>query len=247
MAKTKGKGFYEIFFAQNYYKMLSEIDQELGIARIGEFLLKGMVLTDLNCPACKIPTMRSKDKKVVGWCVLCDYVDQNVPVVKAKSVVVSHVPAVNVSKELGVKLMQGWTMLQECCNTCVGVPLMRSQDEECYCVSCQKWKTLDLNGVHDIPEKVVETNPKELLNSTQTMPAQLIEDEALEEQLEQIYENAPSNVKTSVSPPSSATTAVIKEKIQLLSVMLGKATYPREIQEICDAMKSASDALKSLE
>lgn len=235
--------------------MLSDpnFDQELGISRIGEFLLKGMVLTDLNCSKCKIPTMRSKDKKVIGWCVLCDYVDQSVPVVKKPRVYAAD-PNVDVSKELGLKLMQGWTMLQECCNNCVGVPLMKSQDEEYLCVSCQLGKFVDQNGVHDLPPAVKEkavgaamAQNAEIELADANVGAELDnideqEDQELNLELEQISREATISTKNA---PSSAA-LVIKEKLDLLTSNLAKATYPKEIQEICDAIRSASEALKSL-
>ncbi|KAI8893918.1 hypothetical protein BC833DRAFT_606836 [Globomyces pollinis-pini] len=45
---------------------------DIGIERMGNYLLKGWVLTDLPCDRCNIPTMRTKSKSKVGFCCLCD-------------------------------------------------------------------------------------------------------------------------------------------------------------------------------
>ena len=44
------------------------------------------------------------------------------------------------SQQLGVLLLQGWTMLEECCDDC-NVPLMRSRDKKQeLCVQCNQNK-----------------------------------------------------------------------------------------------------------
>jgi len=44
-----------------------------------------------------------------------------------------------VTKLLGEKLLQGWTMMNLTCPTCPEVPLMRDVKKRLYCVSCNHW------------------------------------------------------------------------------------------------------------
>jgi uncharacterized Zn finger protein (UPF0148 family) len=125
--------------------------QDIGIQRIGDYLLKGWVLTDQGCTRCNIPTMRTKDRQQVGFCVLCDdklnpiplNLDENVPLNNTldESVyeedldellasVDQNIPKVDVSALLGQKLLQGWTMMEDICprDMCVGVNLLIHAD-----------------------------------------------------------------------------------------------------------------------
>lgn len=107
--------------------LTDEARREIGIDRIGSYLLKGWVLTDTPCSRCSIPTMRSKSKDILGFCVLCDDQDQIPPIqtseAPAEELVEPAKPENTVSQMLGQKLLQGWTMLQECCmnDACNGV------------------------------------------------------------------------------------------------------------------------------
>ncbi|KAI8051303.1 hypothetical protein BDF22DRAFT_744917 [Syncephalis plumigaleata] len=46
----------------------------------------------------------------------------------------------DVSRLLGEKMLQGWTLMESVCesNSCVGVPLMKDLQGRLYCVACQK-------------------------------------------------------------------------------------------------------------
>ncbi|KAJ3275527.1 hypothetical protein HDV01_000354 [Terramyces sp. JEL0728] len=138
--------------------MTTEADRDLAIKRIGDYLLKGWVLTDTPCRNCQIPTLRTKDSSTVEFCTVCQLASEEVvnndiddDLLKKKEMEYKKlldlelnqpapVAKKNVSELLGKHLLQGWTMMQECCDACEGVPYMRNKQKELFCVSCAKFK-----------------------------------------------------------------------------------------------------------
>ncbi|KAJ3189758.1 hypothetical protein HDU85_000042 [Gaertneriomyces sp. JEL0708] len=59
-----------------------------GIKRLGTYMLKGWVMTDEPCrnAGCNVPTVRTKDRSIVRFCVLCDDKDHPYPTVPASVV-----------------------------------------------------------------------------------------------------------------------------------------------------------------
>ena len=105
-------------------------------------MLQGWVLTDSPCAKCAIPSMRRKDSSIVNFCVLCD--NENDPILpcipenETRDVALEEDLAEidgdsyfvdfqenktqpTISTMLGQKMLQGWTMMQDCCNQCPGV------------------------------------------------------------------------------------------------------------------------------
>ncbi|KAJ3314815.1 Coiled-coil domain-containing protein 42 [Boothiomyces sp. JEL0838] len=151
--------------------MTTETDRDLAIKRIGEYLLKGWVLTDVPCRNCQVPTLRTKDKSQVDFCTLCDLPSEIIQkndiddsLLKKKELEYKRVldmelnepkkETKSVSELLGKYLLKGWTMMQECCDTCEGVPYMRNKKKELYCVSCEKYKKEDSPAQDAVKENV---------------------------------------------------------------------------------------------
>ncbi|KAJ3025268.1 UNVERIFIED_CONTAM: hypothetical protein HDU68_007313 [Siphonaria sp. JEL0065] len=56
--------------------------RDLGIERMGTYMLGGWILTDANCktPQCNVPTFRSRDGTKVNFCCLCHDPKNPVPI-----------------------------------------------------------------------------------------------------------------------------------------------------------------------
>ncbi|KAJ3318779.1 hypothetical protein HDV06_007030 [Boothiomyces sp. JEL0866] len=167
--------------------MTTETDRELAIKRIGEYLLKGWVLTDVPCRNCKVPTLRTKNRATVDFCTVCDLEpevfqknDIDDDLLKQKELEYKRALDIeldgpkkqptqnNVSELLGKYLLKGWTMMQECCETCDGVPYMGNKQKELYCVSCQKFKKV--NPLQESTSKKGDTKDLEISQDTESDP-----------------------------------------------------------------------------
>ena len=127
-------------------------------------MLSGWVLTDNPCVTCHVPTVRRKDRSIVGFCVLCNHETDPFPPIASGPAVFeeeeeekedyadieeeeleemmhgfndaaecpsqAQIARDAISSLLGQKMLQGWTMMQDCCpnvaGNCNGVSLSRS-------------------------------------------------------------------------------------------------------------------------
>ncbi|RKP23067.1 hypothetical protein SYNPS1DRAFT_31238 [Syncephalis pseudoplumigaleata] len=135
----------------------SPSENDLALERLSDLMLKGWA-----------PKMRRKGG-TEHWCVICDEdklaasgaaikpraqakhpVPPSTPPTQAGDTESADVapsttaPAraqqADVSRLLGEKMLQGWTLMEAACQSseCIGVPLMKDLQGRLYCVSCQK-------------------------------------------------------------------------------------------------------------
>ena len=131
-----------------------------AINLLGEFMLKGWVLTDVPC-SCGMITVRKKDHSVVEYCVVCSA--KNTP--NTATVSTAETPTEyskesfeeqqakgeKISKKLGELLLKGYKMLDICCATHLDVPLMQKETD--ICVECELFPEVETLIVDKIASK----------------------------------------------------------------------------------------------
>lgn len=114
--------------------------RETGITRIGTYLLSGWVLTDTPCSSCKIPTMRTKDRSQVEYCVLCNDVNDPMPLCSIDANGVS-----GEDREVKAEMMTDEELFEELENEAAGTT---------YSVPTGYGASADLAEAREVPEKV---------------------------------------------------------------------------------------------
>jgi uncharacterized Zn finger protein (UPF0148 family) len=98
--------------------------REIGVQRLGTYMLKGWVMTDTGCAnrGCGIPTLRTKTRDIEGFCCLCNDAAHPIPPFAEREQVGVFVEGewevdrevgakkMDVSSLLGKKLLAGWTV-----------------------------------------------------------------------------------------------------------------------------------------
>jgi uncharacterized Zn finger protein (UPF0148 family) len=222
--------------------------REIGVERIGTSLLQGMVMTDHICPVsgCNMITMRSKDRTVTDLCLLCTH-DQPIPPISIETPIIQkEEPKVDVSGLMAKKLLQGWTMMGECCSKCTEVPLMRSRDMKLLCVKCNKFQNEATQEQEEEEENLVHV----LRTSTEGT----LQEEEIENLLSQVH--VPKATRTEVYDTvlsldfNKGNLSVVQNtllaKLNFLQRQLETSMEPREISGICLAIESCTKALNAV-
>jgi uncharacterized Zn finger protein (UPF0148 family) len=139
-------------------------------------------------------------------------------------------PKQSISSLLGKKMLQGWTMLQDCCpheNTCNGVPLMRNRNMELFCVCCDSFIPDPTKVVHPDVEMKEEATFKE--TSTMINSSPVI-----------------SNIQKANELNHRSLKMTLEEKIANLGLLLKGQIHPTDILQTCLAIEAAANALRSL-
>ncbi|KAI8612757.1 hypothetical protein BC830DRAFT_1135220 [Chytriomyces sp. MP71] len=156
--------------------------REVGIERMGTYMLSGWVLTNAACarPGCNLPTFRSKDHSCIGVCCLCDDDRDPIPPFESDKEM-AGADAMNHDQEhdepeeegendarpppqlrsdsdaasarMGQKLLQGWTMLATVCTRCNVTPLMEKAGVT-ICVSCPPARTATTTATTHAPSPI---------------------------------------------------------------------------------------------
>jgi uncharacterized Zn finger protein (UPF0148 family) len=218
--------------------------REKGIQRMGTMMLQGWVLTDSVCSraGCGVPTFRNKSSSIVGHCCLCDDKNDPIPPIidEAFDMILEEEEedfleeikvdskGPNISSLLGEKLIMGWTMMQECCPTGSGTPLMKDKSDRLFCVSCDAF--VDQIKVPNAIPPTVE---------------QIMEEK-------EIYLSSPETIRTAIEPKvgSNATFDSIKATLSLklsqLEKMLSQKNHHLDIKNVSDAIESCANALTAV-
>ncbi|KAI9330532.1 hypothetical protein BDR26DRAFT_1011331 [Obelidium mucronatum] len=204
---------------------MTKTRRDLGVERMGTYMLSGWVLTDAACatPGCNVPTFRSRDSKKVNVCCLCHDASDPVPVAPdfggaapefadsgdaakfgaAESCEDRPPPAApgasesdRVSAMLGEKLLAGWTMLSSTCSKCHITPLME-KGGLAICVKCGS--DSQVNVVQ--PSKVARVTINEAKKDKEVEEEKEEEDE---EFWNELLESAPPSKYTVHPPPPVA-------------------------------------------
>ncbi|KAI9598888.1 hypothetical protein BDF19DRAFT_429425 [Syncephalis fuscata] len=136
-----------------------ETDNNVALERLSDLMLKGWIMTNDTCFAAThtAPRMRLKGR-TENWCVICDEAkiisnggllkpltketentkDAQPINVKEATQPLSRARRDDISRLLGEKMLQGWTLMEMACSMdgCVGVPLMKDTSGQLHCVSC---------------------------------------------------------------------------------------------------------------
>ncbi|KAL6611003.1 hypothetical protein U3516DRAFT_813585 [Neocallimastix sp. 'constans'] len=135
---------------------------ERGITNMGELLLKGYIMSADSCPNCNCVLFK-KSKNSPLFCPICDdkkdkndtkknkmnnknnqslqYSESKITDTKptetgSKENVTNQINSVN--NKMSELLLAGWTLTNDNCPFCIGVPLMRNKEKLQYCVKCEK-------------------------------------------------------------------------------------------------------------
>jgi uncharacterized Zn finger protein (UPF0148 family) len=129
----------------------------------------------------------------------------------------------DVSGLIGQKLLQGWAMMQECCTSCVSVPLMKSKSNELVCVACNKSSKINQYEENIETESIVRKPISGLVQTPQVEPIR----------------DSTTNTNTDIFEIKQT----ILLKLSELKNQLSSALHPGDIKTICDAIQSCGNAL----
>lgn len=160
--------------------------------KLNEKLDLGWKYTDCECPSCKKQALYNPESQAFH-CINCEKVlDFELKSEKpSKSSQIqedpSNIPVFSTKKrddsssKLAKKLLEGWTMLEECCPDCL-IPLMRPRKGPAVCVGCDyewekdrsenpekldksKEKPKKIEKVNEKPERIQEKPEKNIENT----------------------------------------------------------------------------------
>ena len=206
-------------------------------------MLSGWVMTDVLCAVaeCGMIAFRKKDSSVEKYCCLCNDPTEPIPVSSVTEPVEDEVsfelletvdvhaekgPEQQVSNLIGEKLLQGWTMMADSCPDCRMVPLMRDREMKLHCFSC----ATNVNA-----EETKDFHPAE-----ESMSAKTYKSKELRDETSGISTVISGSLRTSLS-------ATLVEKLKFLEQRLDSSNYPKEIQQISNAIESVLSTLKSIQ
>ncbi|KAJ3062073.1 ADP-ribosylation factor protein 3 [Podochytrium sp. JEL0797] len=247
--------------------------RDVGVERMGTYMLSGMVLTDTVCrtPNCKMPTFRSKDRKTDGFCCLCDDPKDPLPVpsedgavetrdqapadddedIRPPPVSATATESDRVSGLLGQKLLAGWTMLSSTCPKCNITPLMEKSGISMCCKCGANPATAVVQ-----PAKYSKITEKVKIQRESAKKEEQVEDteEEDEEFWNELLESAPP-AKQHVQPaairkrekhssqPPAA--SVLQQHMESLTLSLTRVgSNYAESKAICEAIKSCAEAIE---
>lgn len=161
--------------------------------KLNEKLDLGWKYTDCECPSCKKQALYNPEASTFH-CINCEKLldfeikPENLLKNAEQQENPANIPAFSAKKrddsssKLAKKLLEGWTMLEECCPDCL-IPLMKPRKGPAICVGCgYEWEkgrenAKKLEQIQEKPEKV-----EKILEKPQT-------NEKIQEKVEKYSEN----------------------------------------------------------
>jgi uncharacterized Zn finger protein (UPF0148 family) len=150
----------------------------------------------------------------------------------------------DVSGLLGQYLLKGWTMMQDGCPVCVGVPLMKSKSNELFCVQCDQFILPSTDMV------VEEEVAKDQLVAPAAEP-ELFHSVSKTNSLDP-FESTPStetqfnSMKANQERGYSQMSESLENKLEYLRKLLESANHVSDIKQVCEAIETCSNALQSI-
>ncbi|OUM65216.1 hypothetical protein PIROE2DRAFT_7850, partial [Piromyces sp. E2] len=179
-----------------------EKKHERGINNMGELLLKGYIMTAEACPVCNCPFFKRTNNSP-PFCPLCDeknnkenenIKDLNNSVIKNNQQINPKENKVNeslidslknsdnkskkndsINSKMSELMLAGWTLTNNNCPLCTGVPLMKNKEKQQFCVKCeneeeakkQGWtiKNKKIDNIKQENNYVVPNNNKIIIHS----------------------------------------------------------------------------------
>ncbi|KAK6097427.1 hypothetical protein MT418_003045 [Batrachochytrium dendrobatidis] len=138
---------------------------------------------------------------------------------------------------IGQKMLQGWTLLQNVCRSCPGIPLVRNRQNQTLCVICkQSGDELDdiAESIHVKPESVAMDQDDPICGQKRSFEKILT------------VSPTPHVHSDSVKNPFQSTANALTDKVIQLSIKLETTTNVQAITAIADAISSCMRAIELL-
>jgi uncharacterized Zn finger protein (UPF0148 family) len=222
---------------------------------MGDLLLQGWCMTNEGCENCMMPLMRSKTgEKVCTQCAMRQQQPRPVnqqPQVPPEDTTMKPLEKESVtdkaSRLIGRKLLQGFTMLDQTCQGCVGVPLVGDRKSgTASCVLCHKsvdWP--QASGKLSSDNASTKASQKEVLMNKHMEDFEMdVEEKSMVPQKRALSSDS---LTRPIESNHKEHLAIIKEKIDELMKEFRNTSHPTLLKQLAEAITSCSDAYMALD
>ncbi|ORX61015.1 hypothetical protein BCR36DRAFT_401287 [Piromyces finnis] len=274
-----------------------EKKHERGINNMGELLLKGYIMTAQACPVCNCPFFK-KTSNSPPFCPLCDDKKENKEKENLKEKeqmeqmeqMMSKESKINefqtekkevsntnskkqdsINSKMSELLLAGWTLTNDNCPFCIGVPLMKNKEKQQFCVKCEKYfiseEEAKKQGI-TIKDEKTENNDKQI-STLYNRNEPITKNKAIKHSLD-IEDKVTQSINKEIIPPikkekkeinsitdevkvecSKTSVALINQlsllrsKLEVLNEKDDAFSNTQYIINICDTISSVAKALEA--